>query len=146
MTKILIIDDDRSMCKMLSDLVQQMGHDTVCEFTLKAGLNAAFSDSYDLVLLDVHLPDGNGLDIIPQIRKLHSSPEIIIMTGFGDEDGAEIAIKNGAWDYILKTDSPQKILLPLQRVFQYRDGLKKSQVLPVALNLDVKTSGTPLIL
>ncbi len=136
MTKVLIIDDDQAMCKMLSDLVNQMGHDAVYEHTLNAGLKEVRSNPYDVVLLDVHLPDGSGLDIIPQIRKMHSSPEVIIMTGFGDEDGAEIAIKNGAWDYILKTDSPQKIILPLQRVFQYRDGLKKSQVLPVVLNLD----------
>lgn len=136
MTKILIIDDDPTMCKILSGWINQMGLDVVCEHTLDAGLNEALSNPYDVVLLDVHLPDGIGLDILPKIRKTPSSPEVIIMTGFGNEDGAEIAIKSGAWDYIQKTDLPQKIILPLRRVIQYRDELKREQKYPVALNLD----------
>lgn len=135
MIKVLIIDDDQAMCKMLSGLVNQMGHDAVCEHTLAAGLNEARSNPYDVVLLDVHLPDGSGLDILSKIRETRSAPEVIIMTGFGGEDGAEIAIKSGAWDYIQKTDSSRKILLPLQRVLQYRDE-KKDRQSPVALNLD----------
>jgi two-component system NtrC family response regulator len=136
MTKVLIIDDDHVICKMLSDLVNQMGHDVVCEYTLETGLQEVLARPYDVVLLDVHLPDGSGLDILPKIRGTESSPEVIIMTGFSDEDGAEIAIKSGAWDYIQKTDSPQKIALPLQRVIQYRDGLIREKKSPVALNLD----------
>jgi two-component system, NtrC family, response regulator len=136
MTKILIIDDDHTMCKILSRMVNKIGFDAVCEHTLDAGLNEALSNPYDVVLLDVQLPDGVGLDILPKIRKTLSSPEVIIMTGFGDEDGAEIAIKSGAWDYIQKTDSPRKIILPLQRVIQYRSELKREKKYPVALNLD----------
>lgn len=135
MTTVLIIDDDQAMCKILSGLVNQMGHDAVYEHTLDAGLKEVRSNPYDVVLLDVHLPDGSGLDILPNIRETRSSPEVIIMTGFGAEDGAEIAIKSGAWDYIQKTDSPQKILLPLQRVLQYR-AEKRDQKSPVALNLE----------
>ncbi len=131
MTKVLIIDDDQAICKMLSGLVNQMGHRAVYEHTLAAGLNEVRSNPYDVVLLDVYLPDGSGLDILPKIREARSSPEVIIMTGFGVEDGAEIAIKSGAWDYIQKTDSPKNIILPLQRVLQYRDekGRVKTPVL-----------------
>lgn len=136
MTPVLIIDDDHSMCKILSSLVNQMGYDAVCEHTIDAGLKEALSKPYDVVLLDVQLPDGSGLDIIPKIRDSHPFPEVIIMTSFGDEDGAEIAVKSGAWDYIQKTDSPRKIILPLQRVIQYRNELKKDQKIPVSLNLD----------
>ncbi len=145
MINVLIIDDDQSMCRVLSNLLDKLGHYAVCEQTLDAGLNEAQSNPYDVVLLDVHLPDGSGLDILPKIRKTSSSPEVIIMTGFGDENGAEVAIKSGAWDYIQKTDSPQKIMLPLQRVIQYRDGLKKDQKSPVALNLDgIIGNSTPM--
>ncbi|MEE8429763.1 MAG: sigma-54 dependent transcriptional regulator [Candidatus Desulfatibia sp.] len=136
MTQVLIIDDDRAMCEMLAGLVNQMGYKAVCEYTLDTGLKEVQSRPYDVVLLDVQLPDGSGLDILPKIRETDSSPEVIIMTGFSDEDGAEIAIKSGAWDYIQKTDSPQKITLPLKRVIQYRDGLIRKQKSPVALNLD----------
>jgi two-component system NtrC family response regulator len=120
-----------------------MGHDTSTRHTLNDGLKEALSNPYDVVLLDVQMPDGSGLDILPKIRETPSSPEVIIMTGFGNLDGAEIAIKNGAWDYIQKTDSPGKILLPLQRVIQYRDGLKKAQKSAVALRLNGIVGNSP---
>jgi len=136
MARILIIDDDQTICKMLSTMVSEIGHDTTCRYTLNEGLKEVVSNPYDAVLLDVQMPDGSGLDILPKIRETPSSPEVIILTGFGNVDGAEIAIKNGAWDYIQKTDSPRKIILPLQRVIQYRDALKKVQKSTVALRLN----------
>lgn len=91
---------------------------------------------YDVILLDVQMPDGSGLDLLPGIRGTRSAPEVIIMTGFGNPDGAELAIENGAWDYIQKSDSPKKIMFSLRRVIQYREGLKGSQGPAVALKLD----------
>ncbi len=120
MIKVLIIDDDQAMCKMLSGLVNQMGHDAVCEHTLAAGLKEARSNPYDVVLLDVQMPDGSGLSILPQIRVSKSSPDVIIMTGAGSSDGAELAIDSGAWDYIQKTSSLQDLKLSLAQVLQYR--------------------------
>jgi two-component system NtrC family response regulator len=67
------------------------------------------------------MPDGSGLDILPAIRGTPSSPEVIIITGFADPDGAELAVKNGAWDYIEKPSSVQEIVLPLVRALQYRE-------------------------
>ena len=55
--------------------------------------------SYYVVFLDVRLPDGNGLDLLPRLNALPVAPEVIIMTGYGDPNGAELAIKCGAWDY-----------------------------------------------
>jgi len=136
MSRILIIDDDKSISKMLSNLVGQMGHEATSRHTLATGLDEMVVGAYDVVLLDVQLPDGSGLDILPQIRKSPSNPEVIIMTGYGSVDGAEIAIKNGAWDYIQKTDSPQKIILPLKRVIQYRNEVQKVRPAAVALKLE----------
>ena len=55
-----------------------------------------------MVLLDIRLPDGNGLDALPEIRRGEDPPEVIILTGLGDPDGAEMAISGGAWDYLVK--------------------------------------------
>src|SRR4030042_1324921 len=57
----------------------------------------------------------------PELRKLPSAPESIIMTGAGDPDGAELAIKSGAWDYLEKPSSMNTMILPLVRALQYRD-------------------------
>ncbi len=120
MANVLIIDDDLLLGKMLTNRVHKMGHRADWKSTLKAGLDASLKETYDVVLLDVQMPDGNGLDILPQIRMAPSAPEVIIMTGKGDETGAEDAIHKGAWDYIPKSGSSSTIVLPLQHILQYR--------------------------
>ncbi len=120
MARILIIDDDESMCYSLSRMVRRMGHETSCAQTLAEGIEKARSDAFDVVFLDVRMPDGNGLDVLPKIQEAPSSPEVIIMTGFGDPDSAELAIKSGAWDYIQKGASVKETTLPLVRALQYR--------------------------
>ncbi len=143
MANVLIIDDDKGMSKMLFDMVKSMKHDAVCAFTIEDGLKEAVSGSFDVVFLDVMLPDGNGLKVLPKIRATTSSPEVVIITGVGDPDGAETAIRNGAWDYLQKPLEPKKLVLPLNRVLQYRDDLKKSQKPPVALKFDGVVGASP---
>ncbi len=135
MANVLIIDDDQGMCGMMVELVKNMGHKAVYSTTLNQGLEKAIRGDFDVVFLDVLMPDGNGLEALATIREVKSAPEVIIITGAGTSDGAEIAIKNGAWDYLQKPLSPKKIMLPLSRVFQYRDSLKKKPRPPVALKL-----------
>lgn len=120
MNKILIIDDDDMMCATLSSLVQRKGYSPTCATTLQEGKALAETGDFDIVFLDVQMPDGNGLDFLPQIDAVSSTPEVIIMTGFGDPDGAELAIKSGAWDYIEKGFSIKEITLSLERALQYR--------------------------
>lgn len=126
MANVLIIDDDKSICKMLSLMLKRMGHEAQCVHTFADGWKAVFENENDAVLLDVRLPDGSGIKLLPEIKKRLNAPEVIIMTGFGDPDGAEIAIHHGAWDYIQKDSSPKKILLSLQRLIQYCGKISKS--------------------
>ena len=121
MARVLIIDDDPMMCSLLSDMGKRMGHDVTTALTLADGLREALSDEYEVVFLDVGLPDGNGLDALPKIRESASSPEVIIITGAGDPSGAELAIRSGAWDYIEKPASVTTMTLPLVRALQYRE-------------------------
>ncbi len=121
MSQVLIIDDEEMMCKLLSGVVQNLGYETVCKKTLQEGLTAARENLFDVVFLDVGLPDGNGLDILPDLRNTASSPEVIIITGYTDSDGAELAIRSGAWDYISKETSVESMTLPLIRALQYRN-------------------------
>jgi two-component system NtrC family response regulator len=93
MASVLIIDDDEVFNKMLSLKVRQLGHEVATALTLEEGLKEAYSLRFDVVYLDVWMPDGNGLDILPKIRETSSSPEVIIITGTGDPDGAELAVK-----------------------------------------------------
>jgi two-component system NtrC family response regulator len=74
-----------------------------------------------VVFLDVRLPDGNGLDLLPRLKQMPQAPEVLIITGAGNADGAELAIKSGAWDYVQKGSvSLQEMALTLNRALQYR--------------------------
>jgi len=121
MARILIIDDDELICQSLSLVARQKGYEATSTYTLGEGLKKATSEPFDVIFLDVNMPDGNGLDFLSKLPKLPSSPEIIIITGYGDPNGAELAIKCGAWDYLEKGASVKEITLSLFRALQYRE-------------------------
>ncbi len=135
MATILIIDDDRVFCDVLSRAISRLGHSSTFALTLKDGLNTAFSQDFDVIMLDVQLPDGNGITAIPKIREMPSPPEVIIITGSGDPDGAELSLKCGAWDYIEKPASADAMTLPLIRALEYR---KEKQAKAPLITLDRK--------
>ena len=120
MAKILIIDDNEMVCQSLSLVAQRKGYTTDCAYTLGSGLEKASAEMFDVVFLDVNLPDGSGLDALPLLEKLPQAPEVIIITGQSDLRGAELAIKCGAWDYLEKGASVKDITLSLLRALQYR--------------------------
>ncbi len=126
MAKILIIDDDELLSELLARRLRAFGHTIERAETLSAASGFFARESYDLVLLDVNLPDGNGLDSLPEIQETSGMPEVVIITGEGDPDGAEAAIRSGAWDYVEKGGSLSSVLLPVTRALQHRE-LKKNQ-------------------
>ena len=135
MVKILIIDDDEMFCDLLSAALENDLYEIFCAHTLEDGLKHIATVAFDVVFLDVRLPDGNGLDKLAEIRHAVSEPEVIILTGAGTADGAELAIKSGAWDYIAKPSSMSVMTLPLLRALQYREE-KLKQKKPAVLKLN----------
>jgi len=119
MPKVLIIDDNRQLCEMLVESLSKDDVTVSFQLTLKQGLDQLFSDQIDVIFLDINLPDGNGLGAIERINSHPNQPEIIIITGFKDQDGAETAIKSGVWDYIPKGGSPKEFQLSLERALKY---------------------------
>ena len=117
---ILIVDDDRQVCETMLSMVQRMGFDGCYAETLGEGLRRLQDGDFDVVFLDVRLPDGNGIDALPEIKGAPSRPEVIILTGKGDPDGAELAIQGGVWDYLVKPSPVKNTKLSLQRALSYR--------------------------
>jgi two-component system NtrC family response regulator len=121
MAKILIIDDEKAIGALMSRAIEQMGHTVAYAETLNTGMQAAKADDFDIVFLDVQLPDGNGLHQLPVLREVASPPEVIIITGFANSEGAEEALSSDAWDYIQKPVSVAEINRCVQRALQYRE-------------------------
>jgi two-component system NtrC family response regulator len=130
---ILVVDDDPLVSESLLSAIQKLGHQGFCATTKAQARQLLESASHDIVFCDVRLPDGSGLDLLPEIQKSTNPPEVIIITGFGDPDGAELAIKNGAWDYVEKPLSLKDLRLVLERALQYRE---KKQAARRSLVLD----------
>ncbi|MBU0969698.1 MAG: sigma-54 dependent transcriptional regulator [Proteobacteria bacterium] len=120
MPDVLIIDDDEQICKFLSKIFAGMGVNTSYQLTLQKGLATLFATPVDIVFLDVNLPDGNGLEAIHIIKQHPVPPEIIIITGDESVDGAELAIRSKAWDYISKKGSYKTFKFSLDRALEYR--------------------------
>jgi two-component system, NtrC family, response regulator len=145
MAKILIIDDDIVLVKMLINQMVSAGHVAETARTLLEGLEKIQKYQFDIVLLDVQLPDGNGLDYLSQFKEAASVPEVIIITGQGEADGAEKAIISGAWSYIEKPYIIRELSLHLTRALQYRQEKMKVVEIPVALKRE-KIIGSSRIL
>ncbi len=126
MANVLIIDDDPVMCAMLRRLIQGLGHKPKCAFSIDVGRKKIKSGANDVVLLDVGLPDGNGLNLLADIRRIACPPEVIVITAAGDKAGAEQAIRNGAWDYIEKPFSKRCMSQAITCAVEYRSSKLKS--------------------
>ena len=132
MENILIIHSDKASSERISNAVSQMGHTPSIAITLAEGLRKSRSGPFAVVFLEVQLPDGSGVDSIAKIKASGHFPEIIIITGFGNPDEAELAITNGAWGYLEKPASLELIKLHISQILDYKaeKGLRKP---PMAL-------------
>lgn len=128
MAKILVIDDEAPILRLLDDLFSDEGHRVSLASTAQDGLAASKKARFDLIITDVRLPDGDGLDLLPQLLSSPGNPEVVIMTGYGDPDGAELAITKGAWDYLEKPPSMSQVILVVNRALQYRRTKQNKQV------------------
>lgn len=118
--RVLIIDDDPTWGRLLEMQVRDAGLDVDRAMFLEQGLGMLEEKRFDVVFLDVSLPDGCGLDVLPQVQAAPGKPEVIIVTGEGSKDGAELAVRCGAWTYLEKSGAPAEITLNLERALQYR--------------------------
>lgn len=121
MSNVLIVDDDEQLCLFLEKLIAKLGHTSSMVHSVNAALAESVAGEFDLIMLDLELPDGNGLSALADLRVAPSSPEVIIITGTGNIEGAELAFKHGAWDFIPKPLSPSEVILSITRALEYRD-------------------------
>ena len=110
MVKVLIIDDEEKLSTLLSKIISLEGFAVFQAYTIKSGLKRLELEDIDVVLCDVKLPDGNGVDTAKIIKEKHPAVEVILLTAFGNIPDGVQAIKNGAFDYITKGDDNNKII------------------------------------
>ena len=99
---VLIIDDEKLLCKQLEKALSHEGHEVVTAYTGKDGIEIAKRENPDVVLLDLRLPDVDGLEVLGNLTGLEPVPNTIMMTAHGNIEVAVAAIKKGAYDFIEK--------------------------------------------
>lgn len=110
MNTILIIDDEAKIRSLLSRIIALEGFEVFEASNLKSGLKKLETSEIDIVICDVKLPDGNGVEFSKIIKDKFPTVEIILLTAFGNIPDGVLAIKNGAFDYITKGDDNTRIL------------------------------------
>jgi len=109
MTSVLIIDDEQTLRELLARMVQLEGYLVFQASTIKEGLRLLHRENIQIVVTDVRLPDGNGVELTARIKAEFPGVEVIVLTAFGTiEDGVR-AIKLGAFDYLTKGQHQEKI-------------------------------------
>ena len=126
--RILVIDDDRVIGVTCKRILAAAGHEVQCCEDPQAGLKAALSGDFDLVLLDLKMPGIHGLEILREIKAAGVSSEVVIITGHAAVDSAVEAMKQGAADYLCKPFSPDQLKMVLDKVWE-RSALVRENVL-----------------
>jgi two-component system, NtrC family, nitrogen regulation response regulator NtrX len=135
--KILVIDDEPSILESLSGILSDEGFEPICAASAEEGLKIIEDDSVDLVLLDIWMPGMDGLEALRRIKKLHDSLPVIMISGHGTIETAVQATKIGAFDFIEKPPSYEKIMVAIN------NGLRLSQLTEENLILRQKTASKP---
>lgn len=130
MIQILVIDDEDPIRNLLARMIELEGYKVWKASDCQSALKLLKAQPFDVVLCDVSLPDGNGVDFIREIKKHRPEAEVILLTAHGNIPDGVQAIKNGAFDYITKGDDNRKIIPTISRAVDEVEK-KKGKVAPL---------------
>jgi DNA-binding response OmpR family regulator len=125
--RILIIDDDERLCVMLKQYLGNSGYQVECQHTAREGIHTLKHKEFDLLVLDLMLPDGDGLEVCREIRGF-SKIAILMLTARGDTMDRILGLEMGADDYLPKPFEPRELLARLKAILR-RGQVDNSEVL-----------------
>jgi DNA-binding NtrC family response regulator len=114
--RVLIVDDDDELRRMLVEYLTMQGYSALGTRSIQQAQEALRTDTFDLVLADLRLQDGSGLDFLRQVKQLAPKAYAILMTGYATMETAVEAIRIGLFDYLIKPVLPAQLDLVLQRL------------------------------
>jgi DNA-binding NtrC family response regulator len=133
-SSLLLVDDDRHVLESMAGWLKSQGYQLDAVPRYSDALERLRGKSYDLVLTDVRLADGDGFDLLEQCRRNWPASQVILMTGYGTPDGAIEAIRAGAFDYLTKPLIDDELLMAIERALSQRDVLTENKNLRAQLD------------
>ncbi len=143
-SKLLTVDDAPEIREIVSEILQMHGFD-VTEAGSAAELKVKLEgEQQDVVLLDLKLPDGDGLDLLPLIKQKWPDTEVIVLTGNASIDVAVAATKHGAYQFIQKPFDPKSLILQVERALEHKALSTEATSLRNALSGMSGSGGAPI--
>ena len=132
--RILIIDDEEPIREILSQIISNAGYQVQAVSDGVQGLKAVAEGDFDVALLDMHLPDISGLELIPRLREVSPEISLTIITGHATVESAVKAIKLGAYDYLEKPLHTEEVLLSIRQAVERNALLDQNKYLQLTLD------------
>ena len=139
-TKVLIVDDEKDFVEMFSLRLKGQGERVSTAFNGKQALEILKETSIDVVILDIRMPEMDGIDALKQIKALYPLIEVILLTGHGSTETAVEGLKLGAFDYLMKPADFEDIKLKLENARKRKDE-QEERIRQAEVRLLVRRSG-----
>ncbi|NQS99550.1 MAG: response regulator, partial [Candidatus Omnitrophica bacterium] len=117
---ILVIDDEESICNLLKDSLSEKGYQVVATQKAIEGLEQAKTSHFDLVFVDLRMPEMDGVEIIRQLKQFDREAVIVVITGYPSFETAQETLRLAAYDYITKPFNLDQILFTVRRAVEFR--------------------------
>src|SRR6202012_385817 len=117
--KIIVLEDDLIVRKNLEQMLRQQRYDVASTDTIAGARDLLARDTFDLIFMDLRLPDGEGTDLLREIQAHPQKPLVVMVTGFGSVESAVECMRNGAFDYMLKPFSNEQLHMTLKKAGDY---------------------------
>jgi DNA-binding NtrC family response regulator len=113
--KIIVLEDDLIVRRNLEQLLRQQRYDVAAAENLAGARELLARDTFDLLFLDLRLPDGDGTDLLRELQTQPERPLVVMVTGYGSVESAVECMRNGAFDYMLKPFSSEQVQVTLKK-------------------------------
>jgi len=122
--KVIVLEDDLIVRNSLEQCLRRRRYDVASVSTIAAATELLGKDNFDLIFLDMRLPDGDGIDLLKTIQQRPQKPLVVVTTGFGSIESAVECMKNGAFDYVIKPFSNEQIEFTLRKAEEFTQLLR----------------------
>src|SRR3984957_19409473 len=122
--KIIVLEDDQIVRKNLEQQLRQRRYDVASTGTIAGAHDILAKDNFDLIFVDVRLPDGEGTALLRELQGRPQKPLVVMITGFGSVESAVECMRNGAFDYMLKPFSNDQLEVTLKKAENFNQLLK----------------------
>jgi len=127
--KIIVLEDDLVVRKSLEQQLRYKRYDVASATAIAEAQELLTKDNFDLMIVDVRLPDGNGIDLLKQLQTRPSKPLVVMVSGFGTVDLAVECMSNGAFTFLTKPFSPEQLAVTLKKAEEHTQLVKVNQFL-----------------